>query len=153
MRKMYTFVVILSLLLLVGCQAPDTPKIIEERLSLHAELPSGVWYRSDAEAWDAEHLPQALMGVFFGKETPDYPWVLFLGTDDDVLAEVLYAVCHTELEAQELAKVLSLRLAFLKESFADIYPASLAESAVIRRGKSVFYTAAPQSAFILDLVK
>lgn len=153
MRKMYTLLVIFSILLLCGCGAPKEPSHVVVTLERGVDMPSGVWYFSGKEAWDKGYLPPSLSAVFFGESAPDYSWVLFLGTEDDVLAEFLYAVCHTQYEAQALAETLSLRLAFLKKNTTEAYTVSLNEASVLRRGQCVIYSVMPQNDSLLALLE
>ena len=152
MKRIYAFLLLAPLLLCSACRAPYEPIRAKEKVETSVSLPIGVWYTSDALAWENECLPDALFPVFFEQTVPDYPWVLYLGTDDDSFAELLYALCHTEHEAKELAATLSARLAFLEKNTEGRYAESLSGATVSRQGKSVLYTAVPENKSVIALL-
>lgn len=151
MKRTLVFFVALSLFFLGGCRHPLGVERARERVAEGVSLPTGVWYRYEAKAWESECLPAALFPVFFGKERPDYPWVLYLGTDDDTFAELLYAVCHTEYEAEMLSISLLTRLASVRRNAEGRFAESLDDASVSREGKSVLYTAVPENQAVRDL--
>ena len=154
MRKMYMIVVIslvASVLLMSGCHLSENTSAAKGKIEGSVTLPVGVWYSSDALEWEKGYLPDALCPLFFGEKMPDYPWVLYLGTDDDSFAELLYAVCHTEYEARALAEMLSARLSSVKKNAEGRYSESLTDASVERHGKSVLYTAVPDNEGVLRL--
>ncbi len=153
MRRFFVFAVALSVLFLSGCHTPYEPSRAKERIEESISLPIGVWYTSGSLAWESECLPDALFPVFFGENTPDYSWVLYLGTDDDSFAELLYALCHTEHEAEELATALSARLTFVQKNAEGGYTESLSDASISRQGKSVLYTAVPENQAVRDLLQ
>ena len=148
---MYIILVIVALLAMSGCDVPKDVYETKGNIEKSAVLPVGVWYSYDALVWEDGYLPDALRPLFFGEVAADYPWVLYLGTDDDVFGELLFAVCHTEYEARELAETLLERLTSVRKNAEGLYSVSLESAAVERHGKSVLYTAVPDNESVLKL--
>lgn len=150
MRCFTVLALALALLVLSACAKAPSPVTLRERTEM-LDLPVGVWYESTAAEWDGAYLPDALAEVFFGTR-PDYPWTLYLGTDDETLCEILYAALPSEYEAITLAERLSARLALLRRLSGDAFAESLTDASVIRRGSCVLYTVSPQNAAVVGLL-
>ena len=146
MRRFTALVLALALLSLSACAKAPSPFSFRESAQT-LDLPVGSWYESAAAEWDGAYLPDALAEVFFGTR-PDYPWVLYLGADDGVLCEILYAEAPSDYDAITLAERLSARLALLRRLSGDAFAESLADASVIRRGSCVLYTVSPQNAAV-----
>lgn len=131
----------LALLSLSACAKAPSPFSFRESAQT-LDLPVGSWYESAAAEWDGAYLPDALAEVFFGTR-PDYPWVLYLGADDGVLCEILYAEAPSDYEALLLCERLSARVDLLSRLAADSFGESLKGARVMRRGNCVLYSVCP----------
>jgi len=151
-RRFILFSLVLCFLLLTACAPKVEPSVFRNDAEEHLALPAGVWYRSGAQAWDDDCLPTAFYAAFFDKE-PTYGWVLYLGTDPNAFCEILYAVCETKAQAAELAAFLAAHLDKTMALADGAYSESFADAAVVRRGKTVLYTACPVNAKVLGLVR
>jgi hypothetical protein len=152
MRRFVSVSLVLCFLLLTACTPKVEPSAFRTDTEAHLTLPAGVWYRSGAQAWDDDCLPMAFYAVFFEK-VPAYDWVLYLGTDPNVFCEILYAVCESTAQAAELAAFLAAHLDKTRALADGMYSESFADAAVVRRGKTVIYTACPVNAKVLGLVR
>ncbi len=151
MRKIVVFLLLPLFVLLDGCASPPGTEDFQNKATA-LSLPVGVWYRSDADEWEADFLPEALCEVFF-EEKPSFPWVLYLGTDDEMLCEILYASLPSEYEAILLASRLSARIESLKKWSDGTFDESLADAAVLRRGAFVLYAVTPLNARLFALAE
>ncbi len=151
MRRLCVLALAALLLVCTACARAPSVSAFQENASA-LSLPAGVWYEGGACEWEKEYLPDAIAEVFFEKR-PAYPWVLYLGTDDETLCEILYAELPSEYEAIALAERLSARLALLRRLSGDAFGESLADASVIRRGLCVLYTVSPLNESVLALMK
>ncbi len=148
------FVLCLLFALLMGlCACTESKSTADfQRNADSLSLPVGIWYQSEAKEWETGYLPDALRSIFF-EDGMSFPWVMYLGTDDEVLCEILYAVLPSEYDALMLAAHLSARIETLKELSDGAFDESLSDASVLRCDNAVLYTVSPVNIQVLALLK
>lgn len=154
MRRVLLSLCVCLSLFFTACAAAPSPEEFQKRAENALPSMAGVWYTDEAEPWEKGYLSEEIESRFFGEtEMTGVCYRLFLGTDDEQMAELLIASFETETDAVRAAEHLAARLSALQARAGEEFSLSLSDAAVYRKGRTVLYTAMPYNEKVIALFK